>query len=232
MLYSSVGLGGGSSYTALMAIFGMKHELIPTISLALNLVVTFIGMIAFWRGGHLNFRLILPFVVTSVPMSYVGGAVRLPEEVFFWLLLVTLVLVAARLYLVNDLTLRIHLDRRQSLALSLLIGALLGFVAGTVGIGGGIYLVPLIILFGMSTEKEAAAAGTVFVWVNSAAGFISRVQRGAFSGATFFPMVGAVVLGGLLGSHLGAERFSPKMVQRLLGIVILAAIFYLMRKII
>lgn len=232
MLYSSVGLGGGSSYTALMAIFGVNYELIPTISLALNLAVTFIGMITFWRGGHLKFKLIAPFLVASIPMSYVGGALHLAERVFFWLLLVTLAFVAARLYLFDDFRFRFRLSPEQRLVFSLALGGLLGFVAGAVGIGGGIYLVPVLILFGLASEKEAAAAGAVFVWVNSAAGLISRVQRGAFSGSLLVPMLGAVVLGGAVGSHLGARRFKPRTVQRTLGIVMLLAIFYLLRKLI
>lgn len=230
MLYSSVGLGGGSSYTALMAIFGVNYELIPTVSLALNVVVTFIGMIVFWRGGFLNLKLILPFIVTSVPMAYVGGALRIPEQGFYWLLLVTLVVVAARLYLWDDLRIRVQLSTRERLIFSAVLGSVLGFIAGAVGIGGGIYLVPLLILFGLASEKQAAAAGASFVWVNSLAGLVSRVQRGPFSGMFILPLLGAVVIGGFIGSYMGAHRFKPRTVQKILGVVILLAILYLLRK--
>jgi len=232
MLYSSVGLGGGSSYTALMAIFGINHELIPTTSLTLNLVVALIGVLTFWRRGYLNYRLILPFLVTSVPMAYVGGALHISERLFFWLLLLTLILVALRVYLWDDLKLRIQLTDRQRLTFSLCLGAILGFVAGTVGIGGGIYLVPLLILFGLASEKQAAAAGASFILLNSVAGLVSRAQRGAFSGEVILPMVGAVVIGGIVGAHVGSQRFKPRTVQRTLGIVILLAIFYLFRKLV
>lgn len=229
LLYSSVGLGGGSSYTALMTIFNVDYELIPTTSLLLNMVVTFVGVLNFRRGGHINFKLVVPFLVTSIPMSYVGGAVPLPESTFLWLLLVTLVFVAARIYLWNGLSLRMHLDSRRSLILSLILGALLGFVAGAVGIGGGIYLVPLIILFGLAGEKEAAAAGAMFIFLNSLAGFISRAQRGAFDAGILLPLMGAVLVGGYVGSHFGSHKFSPRTVQKTLGVVIIIAIGYLLR---
>ena len=229
ILYSSVGLGGGSSYTALMAIVNVDHELIPTTTLTLNLGVTLIGMFNFWRGGHLNLRLILPFLVTSIPMAYLGGALELSREVFYWLLLITLVLVALRIYLWGELRLHLQLVVWQKLVVSMVLGAILGFVAGTVGIGGGIYLVPLLILFGLSSEKQAAASGACFIWVNSLSGLIARAQRGTFNAEWIFPLLGAVIIGGFIGSHFGAQRFSPRMVQQTLGLVILIAIFYLLR---
>ncbi len=229
LLYSSVGLGGGSSYTALMTIFDVDYELIPTTSLLLNMVVTSVGVLNFRRGGHINLKLIVPFLVTSIPMSYVGGAVPLPKNTFLWLLLVTLVFVAARIYLWNGLSLRMHLDSMRSLVLSLILGALLGFIAGAVGIGGGIYLVPLIILLGLAGEKEAAAAGAVFIFLNSLSGFISRIQRGAFDTEILLPLMAAVLVGGYVGSHFGSHRFSPRTVQKTLGVVIIIAIGYLLK---
>ena len=163
MLYSSVGLGGGSAYTAMMTIAGINFVLIPTISLSLNLIVTFIGMINFGRNGFIKPRLIAPFLITSIPMAYVGGALELSREIFLWLLLFTLVLVALRIYILGNLSFKITLTSPQRLVLALSLGALLGFIAGTVGIGGGIYLVPLLIMFSLAGEKEAAAAGAVYV---------------------------------------------------------------------
>ena len=227
IMYSSVGLGGGSSYTAVMVIFGIHYKLIPTISLMLNCCVTVMGMVSFWRRGHLDVKLVLPFLVTSVPMAYMGGAIHLSENTFFWLLLITLILIAVRLYLVGDLKLKIQFSNRQRLFYSLVLGTILGFIAGSVGIGGGIYLVPLLIIFGFASEKQAAAAGASFVFMNSVAGLISRTQRGMFHGAVVFPMVGAVLIGGFVGSFMGAYRFKSRTIQKILGIVILLAIFYL-----
>ena len=102
-IYSSVGLGGGSSYTALMAIFGINYQIIPTTSLTMNLIVTFISMIHFWKNDHGRLNIIIPFLVTSIPMAYFAGTLELPERIFNIFLLITLIFVVIRIYLINDL---------------------------------------------------------------------------------------------------------------------------------
>ncbi len=226
-MYSSVGLGGGSSYTALMVIFGLSHRVIPTTSLTLNLLVSFLGMVNFWRGGHLSIRLVAPFLLASVPMAYLGGALSLSRELFLWLLLGSLVLVAARIYLWRGQSLAAGFTDNQRWAVSLGLGAALGFVAGTVGIGGGIFLVPIILALGLAAEKEAAAAGAIFIWTNSLAGLISRSQRGTFESATILPLALAVVVGGYLGSRFGATRLTPDTIRKTLGVIILIGIVFL-----
>ena len=228
-LYSSVGLGGGSSYTALMAIIGVHYLLIPTISLPLNLIVTSIASINFLRGGHGRIRLLLPFLITSIPMAYIGGSLHFPKDIFFLLLMATLVLVALRVYVWDRPELRLNLTDSGKLAISLMTGGILGFIAGAVGIGGGIYLVPLIIVLGLGTEKEAAATGAIFIWLNSCAGLVARV--GDFpDSVTIFPLVLAVIIGGAAGSSLGANKYEPRTMQKFLGGVILIAIAILFGK--
>ena len=228
-LYSSVGLGGGSSYTALMAILGVHYLLIPTISLTLNLIVKSIASINFLRGGHGQIRLLLPFLITSIPMAYIGGSLHFPKDIFFLLLMATLVLVALRVYVWDRPELRLNLTDSGKLAISLMTGGILGFIAGAVGIGGGIYLVPLIIVLGLGTEKEAAATGAIFIWLNSCAGLVARV--GDFPDpVTIFPLVLAVIIGGAAGSFLGANKYEPRTMQKFLGGVILIAIAILFGK--
>ncbi|MFQ6616393.1 MAG: sulfite exporter TauE/SafE family protein [Fidelibacterota bacterium] len=229
LLYSSVGLGGGSSYTALMLMFSVNYRMIPTIALTLNVVVTSLVVVNFWRQGHVDFRLIFPFVVSSVPMAYLGGALSLSQQTFRWLLLITLVLVAVRLYAWNDASHRFTLKDRQVLILSLVLGGILGFVAGTVGIGGGIYLVPLMIILGLASEKRAAATGASFIWINSVAGLVSRARQGSFDVDTVLPLVGAVMIGGFIGSRTGAGKLKPGTIQKALGVVVILAILYLVR---
>ncbi len=229
-VYSSVGLGGGSSYTALMAIMGFGAMTIPMISLSLNLLVTSIGSYNFIRHKHLRLKLILPFLVSSIPMAYLGGALQLEKEVFFWVLLVSLCFVAARIYLWQDTQLRLEFTERGKLATSLLAGSILGFIAGVAGIGGGIYLVPLIIILGLGNQKEAAACGVVFIWLNSLFGLISRLQYNAIDLGDYLPMLIAVLLGGILGSWMGAVRFSPKVMEKVLGMIILIAILALSKR--
>jgi uncharacterized membrane protein YfcA len=229
-VYSSVGLGGGSSYTALMTIFGFSTLVIPLVSLSLNLIVTTIGSINFARSQHARLRLILPFLVTSVPMAYVGGSLNLPKDIFYWVLLVSLGLVAARIYFWESVRLNLQPGSRAKLLISLLVGSVLGLLAGVTGIGGGVFLVPLIIVFGLGTEKEAAACGAIFVWLNSLFGLASRLQYNAINMTEYVPLVAAVVVGGVLGSYLGAFKLAPRAMEKILGVIILFAIAALGRK--
>lgn len=229
-VYSSVGLGGGSSYTALMAILGFNVLAIPLVSLSLNLIVTTIGSFNFIRNRHANWRLILPFLITSIPMAYLGGSLNLSKVVFYWLLLVSLIFVAARIYLWQDTSLHLSLSSRGKLFISLIAGSFLGLIAGIVGIGGGIYLVPLIIILGLGSGQQAAACGAIFVWLNSAAGLSSRLQYNAIDLTEYLPLIIAVILGGSLGSYMGSSRFSSKKMEKILGLIILVAIGFLARK--
>jgi len=230
LAYSSVGLGGGSSYTALMAIFGVSHVMIPTMSLTLNLLVASIGCVYFIRERHARWRLILPFAITSVPLSYVGGLLKMPKEVFYWVLMISLVVVAIRIYCWDSAAWKLNLGGVRRIALSLVIGAILGLVAGIVGIGGGIYLIPSIIILRLGSPKEAAAAGAIFNWVNSLSGLVPRFQFQTINVAEFVPLVVAVILGGGLGSYLGSSKLPPRTMEKILGGIVLVAIAFLARK--
>jgi len=229
-VYSAVGLGGGSSYTAMMAIMGFSVLAIPMISLSLNVIVTTIGSVNFIRSRHAQWRLILPFLVTSIPMAYLGGSLQVSKEFFYWVLLASLCVVAARIYFWQQMSFELNLSQRGKLTLSLIAGSLLGLIAGIAGIGGGIYLVPLIIILGLGTEKQAAACGAIFIWLNSSVGLLSRLQYNPMEVGVFIYLAGAVVLGSLLGSYLGAFKLSSRSMDKILGIIILVAIAALARK--
>ena len=228
-IYSSVGLGGGSSYIALMTIFGIVYQFIPTTSLTLNLFVTFIGMINFWRNGYGRLDLIVPFLVTSIPMAYLGGLLALPKILCQVILLITLIFVIVRIYILNHLRFSIQISGIRKWIFVFVFGGVLGFIAGTVGIGGGIYIVPLIIMFDLGSEKEAAAAGAMFIWVNSLAGLIARSQSGTFDSDLIMPLAGAVIIGGFGGSYLGAVRFNANTIQKVTGAIVIVAVIFLFR---
>lgn len=228
--YASVGLGGGSSYTALLAIFGASATTIPLVSLTLNLMVTTVGSVIFLAKGHGRFRLITPFLITSLPMAYLGGLLHLPKTVFHLVLLVTLAFATVRIYFPTE-TRPLALGQRARMILPLICGIVLGLVAGITGIGGGVYLVPLIILLGLGSAKEAAACGAFFVWCNSAAGLAARLPSNGPDLTTMLPLVSAVLAGGLTGSLMGAGRFESRTMQKILGGVLVTAIFLLGRKI-
>lgn len=228
--YSSVGLGGGSSYTALMAILQFDALAIPMISLTLNLFVTSVGSYNFIRRKHARLRLIVPFLVSSIPMAYLGGSLKVPKTVFYWILLISLCFVAIRIYLWDNTAIQLRAGKRVKVLISLFAGGILGLLAGIVGIGGGIYLVPLILILGLGSEKEAAACGAVFIWVNSASGLIGRLRYNPIDLAGYVPLIIAVVAGAAVGSCLGASRFSARTMEKILGLVIVVAIGLLLKK--
>lgn len=229
-VYSSVGLGGGSSYTALMAIFGISTLAIPMISLSLNIFVTSIGSFNFIRNKHAKIKLIFPFLLSSVPMAYLGGSLDISKEIFYWVLLVSLIFVAARIYLWQSVKIQLNLNQNEKITISLIAGSILGLIAGIVGIGGGIYLVPLIIVLGLGSEKEAAACGAIFIWLNSLSGLLSRLQYNSIDLTNYIPLIIAVLVGGAIGSYMGSFKFSSKLMDKILGAVILVAIFFLAKK--
>lgn len=231
-LYSSVGLGGASSYTALLAVFGISTLAIPTVSLTLNLIVTTAGSINFIRNGHARVRLITPFLVTSIPFAYLGGSLQLPKTVFLWVLFFSLVFVALRIYFWQSTSLKLSLSKNRQILLALGVGAVLGLIAGIVGIGGGVYLVPLILVLGLGTEKQAAACGAIFVWVNSMSGLVSRWQHNPVDLEPYLALIVAVLIGGVAGSFFGSFKFSPKLMEKLLGIIVLVAMAFLFKKLV
>lgn len=228
--YSSVGLGGGSSYTALLAIFGASHRAIAPVSLTLNVAVTLMGSINFIRGGHARPRLIAIFVCTSMPMAYLGGSLDVDPSVFHWLLIAVLALVVARIYLWRRPALTMELTGWLRLIVASAVGAVLGFFSGIVGIGGGILLVPLIILLGLGDQKEAAAAGAIFVLLNSLAGLGAHAQRYMPDLVDLLPLVGAVLIGGFVGSYLSSSRLDHTVVQRVLGVILILAVILLVMR--
>jgi hypothetical protein len=164
-------------------------------------------------------------------MAYLGGLLALPKILFQIILLITLVLVIVRIYILHHLRFSIQIRGIPKWIFIFGLGGILGFIAGTVGIGGGIYLVPLIIMFGLGSEKEAAAAGAMFIWVNSLAGVIARTQSGTFDVDFIIPLAGAVIVGGIGGSYLGAVRFDANTIQKVMGAVVIIAVIFLFRDI-
>ncbi len=229
--YSSVGLGGGSSYTALMAVFGVSTLAIPMVSLSLNLFVTSIGSFNFIRNKHARIKLVLPFLISSIPMAYLGGSLKLPKEIFYWLLLLSLVFVALRIYFWQNTPIKLNIAQNGKTIISFIAGSILGLIAGIVGIGGGIYLVPLIIILGLGTGKEAAACGAIFIWLNSFSGLVSRLQYNSIDLTGYIPLIAAVIAGGTLGSFMGSFKFSPRAMEKILGAVIIIAIIFLTGKV-
>lgn len=230
-IYSSIGLGGGTSYTAIMVIAGVIVAFIPTISLLLNVLVSSLGTYHFIRNKHFETKLVLPFLITSMPMSFIGGSLSIEKEIIQLVLLTSLILIALRIYIWDHISLRINLNENQQLFVSLSTGAVLGLIAGIAGIGGGIYLIPLILFFNLGTIKQAAACAVIFVFLNSIMGLFGRFNHNYSDEIySYWPLILAVILGGFLGSRLGSSSLSPLILQKLLGVIVLIAIIFLIIK--
>lgn len=222
LLYALVGFGGGTSYIAALAIAGIPYTMIPKISLLCNLLVVSGGCWHYMRAGHFDRKLILPFVLSSVPLSFLGGSFPLSEKTFYILLTVSLCLCGIRILFIRD-RLTVELQR-PGFVTSLIAGGLLGFLSGMVGIGGGIFLSPLLINMGWARSKEAAAVASMFIFLNSLAGLVGQFSKDTMlpDPVTYLPLFLAVIMGGQIGSRLGTHsRISYQIIQKGTGLLTL-----------
>lgn len=220
LVYSSVGFGGGSSYTALLAIAGVTTAWIPVLSLGCNLVVVSGGCWHFARRGHSPISLVGPFLLTSVPTAYVAGRIPISPGLYLSILGVSLFIVATLLWIRPS---TIDADIRPCpFSMRLLTGALLGGVSGLVGIGGGVFLAPVLLLARWATPKQSAAAASLFILVNSLAGLLGQLGKpDAFSALAQLPLLAVpVFLGGQIGSRLGSGVLTTSMIRQTTAVLI------------
>lgn len=221
-LYSSVGHGGASAYLAIMALFSVAPEVMRPTALTLNLIVAAYGAASFAWRDQTNWRLLAAFAVTAVPAAYVGGSVALPPEIYRPLVGVVLLVAAARLFWQPE-RLAARPVRNPSLGVTLPAGAALGLLAGLTGTGGGIFLSPLIILFGWEEPRKTSGIAATFILLNSAAGLLGNVAsiRELPSELPIFAV--AVFTGALLGTWLGVSRLPRHRLLQGLALVLLVA---------
>ncbi|GDY06952.1 UPF0721 transmembrane protein y4hK [Planctomycetia bacterium] len=219
-LYSSVGHAGASGYIAVMALASVASPMIRPTALVLNIVVATIGSVQFWRAGHFQWSLFWPFALASIPAAYFGGTLTLPTKVLNILIGVVLLASAARLLIPLKPATE---TRAPAKPIAMVTGGVLGFLAGLTGTGGGIFLTPLMILLRWSTTKQAAAVSVVYILVNSASGLLGAMRNGITLPPFLWPMIGAVIVGGSLGSYLGSRRFSVAVIHVLLAVLLILA---------
>ena len=223
-LYSSVGHGGASGYLAVLSFIAMQPYEMSTTALILNICVAMIAAIAFSQAGHVSMRLTLPFVLTSVPAAFLGGALPVPRQIYGFFLATVLILSSVRLLLRFETpSADAQRENHPSLIVSLFVGGIIGIVSGIVGVGGGIFLSPLIILARWGSAKQAAATSAIFIVANSVAALLGRAVQQTLGVGELLPFLIAAVLGGYAGSRYGAQRFSNLFLRRLLAIVLLLA---------
>ena len=221
LLYASVGHGGASAYLAVMGLAGMPTAEMKPIALVLNIAVSAVAMISFVRAGHFNGSLFWPLALVSVPAAFVGGWLQSPDPVFKLILAVALLFGAWRL-LFRPQTDGQNLHK-PSWAAIVGLGVTIGFLSGLIGIGGGIFLTPLLILFRWSSSKSAAAISAAFIFANSLAGLGGFACKGGTLPIQTTWLLPVVIAGGWLGSCWGSRRACSPSLQRALAAVLVVA---------
>ncbi len=226
VLYSSAGFGGASGYLLVMSFFGIPANIMSSTALVLNIFVSSISFLNYYRAQHFRRSLLFPFLVTSIPAAFVGGMFKLSQQTYTSLLYMLLTYLALRMIFFPSLSDKSDWSPRPvPLWAALVSGAFIGLLSGMIGIGGGIFLSPLIILTGWGNSKQAAASTGAFIAINSLSGLLGRWLGGTFAfGAAQIPMLIAGLAGALLGGHLGAFNWSSAGVRRALGIMLAVAV--------
>lgn len=226
-LYSSVGHGGATGYLAAMSIYCWPQNTMASTSLVLNCVTSGIACYAFARKGFLPFKLALPFILASVPAAYIGSQVPISEQLFSILLAVALIAAAIRLAWITPEGADTELKPVHT-PLAALTGGLLGLFSGAIGIGGGVFLSPLLIFLRWADPKQTAAISAFFILVNSISGIVGRVNSSRFAVNDVTPFLMAAISGALLGSWAGCSKFSGPTLRRVLAAVLIVAVAKMM----
>jgi uncharacterized membrane protein YfcA len=221
VLYSSVGHGGASAYLAVMSLAGLAPGVMRPAALVLNLIVATIGAFRFARAGHFQWRLFWPFAAASIPFAFLGGAITLPDIVYRRVLGIVLLFAAYRLWRVfRGSEAKLH---APPLAAALLWGAAIGTLSGLTGVGGGIFLSPLLLLAHWAEPRPTAAVSAAFIWVNSFAGLLGKPASLAALPAGIALWALAAAVGGIVGAGLGSRRLPSLVLRRLLAVVLVVA---------
>ncbi|NBB79530.1 MAG: TSUP family transporter [Verrucomicrobia bacterium] len=224
LLYASVGHGGASGYLAVMALFGVEAGILRPTALGLNVLVSTLGTVAFFKEGHFRRHLFWPLIIAAVPMAYLGGGVHVDEGLFRKILGLALCFALARLFLPQRETVPARIAPRWQL---LLAGAVMGFLSGLIGVGGGIFLTPLVILMRWGNAKTAAAISAPFILLNSLAGLAGLQPEWADFHGNFPGLAVTVLAGGLIGSIWGSRYANLWQIRWALGGVLAVAVLKL-----
>lgn len=220
-LYSSVGHGGASGYLALMALFSFAPESMKPTALLLNLFVAGISFFYYYREGYFNKKLFLVFAIASVPLAFIGGTLELDASIYKKIL--ALLLIFAILKMLNVFGKENDQTKEARLWQGLVVGGVIGFFSGLIGIGGGIILTPIILLLHWGNMKEAAAVSALFIWVNSAAGLTGQLSSGVTIEKESFLLVGIALIGGVLGGYYGSKKINNQNLRYILAFVLIIA---------
>ena len=225
-LYASVGHGGASGYLALMALFSIAPAVMRPTALLLNLFVSSVSFIQFYRGGFFKWKIFWPFAAASIPLSFIGGLITIQSSIYKNILGVLLLVPVVRFLFFKNTQAKAL--KETDITLSLIIGAVIGFLSGMIGIGGGIILSPVLLLLKWTDQKQTAAITALFIFVNSVAGLFGQLTKGIHFSVDMVLYVAVAFTGGLLGAYLGALRFPQAILKNVLGCVLAVAAYKLL----
>ena len=224
LLYSSVGFGGGSTYLALLLIWEIPYFIFPVIALLCNIIVVSGNCFNYIRGGNLNLKLLLPYLIGSVPLAYIGGSLSV-EKQFFEILLFMVLLLAGTLLLFNFKSYDDKKDNYNKIPVffSILIGGVLGLISGIVGIGGGIFLSPILFLIRAGQPKHIVTTASIFILINSISGIIGHLTKSLIliEIQNYWYLIVAVFIGGQIGNFLNLKVFPVRILALLTATLVL-----------
>ena len=228
ILYSSVGFGGGSTYLALLLIWGIPYQIFPIIALSCNIIVVSGNSFNYIRAGNLNLKLLLPYLIGSIPLAFIGGS--LPVEKKFFEILLLIVLSVAGLLLLFKF--KSYDDKEENYRkiptiISIFIGGILGFVSGVVGIGGGIFLSPILFLIRAAKPNHIITTASLFILINSLSGIIGQLTKSSVLSEiqNYWFLLLAVLIGGQIGNFLNLKIFPTRILALVTaGLVLFVAI--------
>ncbi len=224
ILYASVGFGGGSTYLALMLIWGIPYYIFPVIALICNIFVVSGNSFNYIKAGNLNLKLLLPYLIGSIPLAFIGGSLQIDKNLFEIFLFIVLA-IAGTLLLINF---KSYDDNESSyrdipILISILIGGILGFVSGVVGIGGGIFLSPILFLIKAAKPKHIVTAASLFIFINSISGVIGQLTKNIVLSdiSNYWYLFLVVIIGGHIGNYLNLKIFPTRLLVLITSVLVL-----------
>lgn len=221
-LYACVGHAGASGYLAVMAFTGFVPATMKPTALALNILVSAIATFTFYRAGAFSKQIFLPLIITSIPCAYIGGLINLPGYIYKPLIGAVLIYAALQSFYTSN---KYNLTQVNIIAIPYLLftGVVLGFLSGISGVGGGIFLSPLLLFLRAEHPKAISGIAAAFILVNSIAGLLGTLSNGASLPNVAFHWILAVIIGGYLGAKMGSEQLKNSIILKLLGVVLISA---------
>ena len=224
LIYSSVGFGGGSTYLALLLLWGIPYTIFPIVALACNIIVVSGNSFHYIRAGNFNLKLLLPYLFGSIPFAFIGGSIQIEKELFE-IILFFILGIAGTLLLINFKSYENNSSSYKALPIyfSFTIGVILGFVSGIVGIGGGIFLGPILYLFRAANPKYITTSVSLFILINSIFGIIGQLSKNQnlIEIKEYFYLLIAVFIGGQIGNFLNIKLFSTKILALITSILVI-----------